>query len=140
MGSRGNVVLDTNVLVSALGWDGPERRVYRLVTRGSLRLLLSRALLEELERVLHYPKFQLEVGEIRSFVDGVRAAATMLVPRRRLRIITDDPSDNEVLECALEGTADWIVSGDHHLLDLESFHHIPIVTARELLARLEGTS
>lgn len=97
MGAGALLVLDTNVLVSALGWDGPERT----------------------ERV--------------AFVEDVRADTLLVQPTRRVSAIEDDPDDNHVLACAVTAGADFIVSGDRHLLDLRSFEGIPIRSAREFL-------
>lgn len=121
MGAGALLVLDTNVLVSALGWDGPEWRVYERVREGTYRLATSTALLRELERVLEYPKFELERTERVAFVEDVWADALLVQPTRRVFAIEDDPDDNHVLARAVTAGADFIVSGDRHLLDLRSF-------------------
>lgn len=140
MGAAELVVCDTNVLVSAFGWRGPEWKVYRRVRRGHLALALSPALLDELTRVLGYPKFALEPGDIDGVLGNVRSHARIVRPRSVPTLIEEDPSDNEVLACAESAGADSIVSGDRHLLDLEEYAGIPIVTARELLERLDPLS
>lgn len=115
MGSKEVVVLDSNVLVSALGWRGPEWKVYRACREGRLQMATSPALLEELTRVLAYPKFEFTEEEITAFEADIRTHARIISPTRRLHVISDDPADNEVLECALVANAPWIVSGDPHL-------------------------
>ncbi len=74
------VVLDTNVLVSAYGWNGPERRVYERRRAGELRQSISPDLLLELERVLHYPKLEFTESEIRACLRDLAAHAKLVVP------------------------------------------------------------
>lgn len=136
MGAVPLVVLDTSVLVSAFGWKGPERSVYRLCWEAELQMVTSAALLAELEQVLGYPKFNLEPAEIEAVLADVRSTAVLVAPDRSVRAVPDDPADDRVLECALEAGADWIVSGDRHLLDLDSFEGIPVVRAPELLRQV----
>ncbi len=137
MGPAPLLVCDTNVLVSAIGWRGPEREVYLRVRSGALRLATSPALLDELERVLGYPKFGLEDLEVTAFVDDVISQADTVIPRRVPRVIEEDPADDQVLACASAARPDWIVSGDSHLLALGTYEGIPIVTARQLLDQLD---
>lgn len=139
MGSRSVVVLDTNVLVSAFGWEGPERRLYRLARDGSLRAASSPELLTELERVLSYPKFGLNTAEIDAITREVNSTSSVVAPNRKIQAVPEDPSDDRVLECAVAADAEWIVSGDQHLLALESFEGIPIVGTATLLERLGRT-
>ena len=137
MGTPRVVVLDTNVLISALGWRGPEHSIYQLCRTGVLQAATSPQLLAELERVLGYPKFGLVDKEIRQLVSEFRARASVVRPSERIEIIQQDPSDNLVLECAVRAKADWIVSGDAHLLDLRVFRSIRVLGARSVLVALE---
>src|SRR5215813_6619902 len=105
MGTR--VVLDTNILLSCLDHRH--------------QLLLSPDLLEEVERVLRYPKFHFSSAEILDFLVTLTEAAELVRPGFKVEVIEADPSDNRVLECALAGRAQVIVSGDGHLLSLEGF-------------------
>lgn len=136
MGAVPLVVLDTSVLVSAFGWEGPERSVYRLCREAELQMITSAALLAELERVLGYPKFDVEPSEIEAVLANIRSTAVLVEPDRDVRAVPGDPADDRVLECALAAGADWIVSGDRHLLDLDSFEGIPVVRAPELLLQM----
>lgn len=139
MGSGPVVVLDTNVLVSAFGWRGPEREVYRLARAGVVQAFTSPTLVAELERVLGYPKFSLQPSQVDRIVEHVRSVANLVAPDRKVNAVREDSSDNRVLECAVAAEADWIVSGDHHLLELERFEGIPIVSAAHLLELLGQT-
>jgi predicted nucleic acid-binding protein len=77
-------VLDTNILMSALGWRGPERLVYERCGAGVMELVTSPELLDELERVLRYPTFLFTESEIRSFLRDVTVIARLVHPRRRM--------------------------------------------------------
>jgi hypothetical protein len=126
------VVLDANQYVSALlkPHSNPAQ-IVRLVYEGDLTLLLSPAILDELQRVLAYPavkKLHCRTPEgIERFFMKLEKIAVMTPGLLSVSAIVDDPSDNIYLACAVEGAADFVVSGDHHLTDLKTFHGIPIV-------------
>ncbi len=133
MGSPEVVVLDTNVLVSALGWKGPEHRIYRACREGELLMATSKALLTELVRVLLYPKFGFAKQEVADFLADVRGHAFLVTPAETVEIVRDQ-ADNRVLECAIAAKAGWLVSGDGHLLALGHFRGVRIKRASEFLA------
>jgi uncharacterized protein len=126
------VVLDANQYVSALlkPHSNPAK-IIRLVYEGDLALLLSHEILDELRRVLAYPKIKKlhrrTPEEIERFFLKLERIAVVTPGLLDVSAITDDPSDNIYLACAVEGSADFIISGDHHLTDLRGFEGIPIV-------------
>ena len=127
------VVLDTNVLVSGLGWSGPPAALVDAVLAGELTLLSSTALIVELRRVLSYPKLAKVFASPSAVADLVASASVQVLTSTQLQVVADD-SDNRVLEAALDGGADYIVSGDDGLLSLGSFQGIPVVTPAIFLA------
>jgi putative PIN family toxin of toxin-antitoxin system len=127
------VVLDTNVLVSGLGWSGPPAAIVDAVMAGELTLLSSPALIAELRRVLGYPKLANVFANPNAIADLVASTCVQVLTSTQIQVVDDD-SDNRVLEAALEGGADYIVSGDDDLLSLGSFQRIPIVTPAIFLA------
>mgnify|MGYP005846655037 CR=1 FL=1 len=78
--------------------------------------------------MLRYEKFGFDSGEIEEFLTIVLEAASIIEPGIRMDIIREDPDDNRILECAVAASADFIVSGDKHLLDLKRFQAIQIVS------------
>jgi putative PIN family toxin of toxin-antitoxin system len=131
------VVLDTNVVISALVYEGPACELVPAWQHHRFTWLVSNALLAEYIRVLHYPKFHLAPDEIRYLVEHeLLPFITPVKIARTPRVIRVDPSDNHVLACASSGHADLIVSGDHHLLDLGRYRGIPILTIPTFLQRL----
>lgn len=136
------VVLDTNVLVSAM--LVPNRnpaQIVRLVLVGEVNLVISQEIIEEARRVFLYPKLvkmmkrnKVSPDDLDVVIDKICSIAVMTPGERTVDVIKDDPSDNAVLACAVEGETDYIVSGDHHLTDLHEFQGIPIVSPATFLA------
>jgi len=126
------VVLDTNVLLSALTFGGKPEVVFEMARAGKIRMVVSPTLLAELALILKN-KFAWDDEDVREALMVVGRHADLVKPGLRLRVLEDD-ADNRILECAVEGRADWIVSGDHHLLDLKEFQGIPIARVSGFLS------
>lgn len=133
MGKRTKATLDTNILISALGWRGNPHRVLQKLVDGEIELFISTEQFEELARVLDYPKFDFTEEQKVRFKALILAIATIVKPKRRLDIVKEDPSDNRILECALVADVDFVISGDEHLLSLGQVERIKIVKANEFL-------
>lgn len=131
------VVLDTNILVSAFNFPGgvPEA-VFRLALEDRIDLVTSPPLLVELGRVLA-EKFEWEPSRVEEAVGQVAESGIVFHPTQKVRVVRDDPTDDRVLEAAKEGGVDVIVSGDQHLLRLESWRDIRIVNASRFVAEFE---
>lgn len=134
MGKK-KVVLDTNILVSALGWHGNPHQIFEECIFGEIELVISEQQLDELRRVLNYPKFSFTQEQKDTFLSLVLEIGTLVELQGKVHVIIDDPDDDIILETALLGSAVCIVSGDPHLLRLKKFVGIPIVTASEFLAK-----
>jgi putative PIN family toxin of toxin-antitoxin system len=129
------VVLDTNVIVSGFGWSGPPAAILDAAFDGRLMLVTSPPLLAELRRVLRYPKLAKVITEAPRLADLVEVSSVVVVPSRVLAVVSDE-TDNRVLEAAVEGDADHIVSGDDDLLDLGAFQGIPVVQPGEFASEV----
>ena len=127
------VVPDTNVTISATFWRGHPRQVFDQARQGRVTLLWSAAIEAEFIRVLSYPKFGLSAAEALPIVNDIRRVVEPVAVRSKVDAVRDDPTDNVFLECALDGVADYIVSGDHHLLSLGEYQGIRIRSARDFL-------
>ncbi len=130
------IVCDTNTLVSGLLWRGNEFRLLCAITEGKAVLFTSPALFSEFVRVLSYERLRPFVSDPRGLAEKVRSIAVFIKPKDKVVVIKDDPDDNRVLECALAADADFIVSGDRHLLQLHAFKKIPINTTKTALEKL----
>ncbi len=129
------VVLDTNVIISAFFWKGHPRTVFELARTGKIIMLVSDDMENEFIRVLGYSKFGVSPKEIVPFTTSLRSRAEFVKVRTKLSIIPADLTDNIFLECAVDGNADCIISGDRHLLDLGTYIGIPILKAKNFLVR-----
>lgn len=131
------VVADTNVYLSALLFGGPPEEIVNLARQGTIQLLVSPSILLEVATVLK-TKFEWHEADAADVIRSIGYCSELVKPELVIKEIADD-ADNRILECAVEGGADYIVSGDRHLLELESFRGIRIVRARALLDLLADT-
>lgn len=129
------VVSDTNVFLSAILFGGLPEEILSLARKGTIKLVVSSSILLELATVLR-SKFDWPATEVADAIRSIGYCSEPVKPELVVREIADD-ADNRIPECAVEGEADFIVSGDRHLLELESFRGIRILRARTLLDLLE---
>ena len=127
------VVLDTNVLVSAIITDGKPRELFKKGIENQFTIITSKPLLKELTHVLHRPKFKTSPSEIRRITLALINSAEVINLKTKLKVVTEDPQDNRVIETAYDGHADLIVTGDKHLLELENYAGIKITTVEKAL-------
>ena len=132
------VVLDTNVIVSGLNFPGNERLVLELALRGRFELYVSTFILEEAAGVLTR-KFDWDAERSSQALSALGNAATVIYPRRLPEVIEGGHADNRILECAVEASADYLVTGDRrHLLPLGTHEGVRILNAPRFLSALEG--
>lgn len=128
--------MDTNVVVSGLNFPGNERLVLELAHRGRFELCLSPFILEEVAGVLSR-KFGWAEDRVRRARRSLEKAATVLEPRRMPDVIEANEADNRILECAIEASADYLITGDRrHLLPLGQHRDVRIVNAPRFLSVL----
>lgn len=137
------VVLDTNIFVSAtIKPNTAPALVTEKFLHGEIEALVSRELLKELEESIFYLRSRKYSNwtdvEVMRFVGDIKEIAQEIVPDSIERVIVDDPDDDVVLAIAIAGRADYIVSGDRHLLDLREYKGVPIITATRFLNLLEN--
>lgn len=135
------VVIDTNVIVSGFLFGGTPAEVLKLAASGEIAACFTDETVKEAYRTfkksdLDEYKKRLE-DPVEVMLDRlVRESFRFPTPTDIPLLITQDPSDNHFLACALTAQAEYIVSGDKHLLKLKSFAGIPIVAPRQFLKRL----
>ncbi len=132
-------VLDTNTIVSGVGWGGPPGAVLDAALDGHFEIVTSPTLLDELRRVLNYPKLQEVVGDADELVKFLALAAVVVTPTETVTI-SRDPDDDRLIEAALAANADVIVTGDQDLLTLGSIGQIQVLTPREFVESLHPGS
>ena len=131
------VVFDTNVVASASFWRGAPFDCLEAWAQGRYEAVVSPALLAEYHETIEELRLEYPRREPVEWVDALTESAEMVFPTERVTGATPDPGDEMVLECALAAEADYIVTGDKkHLLPLQEFHGIRIVSPSDFLRRL----
>ena len=138
------VTVDTNVVISGTLWGGTPRRMLDLAKSGSITIYTSLTLLNELREVLAEPKFADRLLAARrtakELIDDYSALTEIVEPVTIAPVVLNDPDDDHVLACALVAQADYIISGDRDLLNLDNYQRIPIVNATDFLNIYSATS
>lgn len=130
------VVLDTNVFVSAFTHPGGlHAALWEIARGGSVSLIVSPPIIGELAEVLRL-KFRWKEESITQTLKHVTRAADIVLPAVRVRSVPADPDDDRIIECAVAGHADLIVSGDKHLLRLKRYGEIAIISPRQFYRML----
>jgi uncharacterized protein len=132
------VVFDTNVLLSGLLWQGPPARCLALARSGDVEGITCVQILAELADVLRR-----KLGQPQSVVDECLADLlsflSLVQITGELSVVTNDSSDDKILECGVASNASFLVTGDRrHLLPLESFRGMQILRPAKFLERVTG--
>src|SRR4030042_4183576 len=133
MGSVKKVVLDTNIFVSGFGWNGKPEEVLKLIKDRQIINYSSTEIFEEIRRVVSFPKLKFPESLQIKILEFVLFYSEFVEPQKRVFVITEDPDDNKFLECATEARAEYIISGDIHLLSIRKYKTVKIVSASEFL-------
>jgi len=128
------IVIDTNVFISAVLFGGEADKILFLGRERKITILISKEILDEYIKVLAYPKFKLTDEEIKSIIgEELLPFVTIVNVSSRIKHIEADPEDDKFLSLAVDGKADYIVSGDRHLLDVKGYKKFEIVTIKKFL-------
>jgi len=128
------IVLDTNIYISGIFWEGLPRIVLDLARDGKIEVFVSPAILKELHNVLTGKKFSLSQKESDRILKDILSYTTPVTPGISEKIEIPDQRDVIILETVLSGKADYLITGDPHLLNLHTFKGIKIVKVREFLS------
>ena len=131
-------VIDTNQFVSSLiSKQGPSAQLIDRWRERRFILVTSPEIIAEIQRVLEYPhiskKYKLSKSDVQSLLTLIEHEAVVIPKLPAVHVIKDDPDDDKFLACAFAARAEYIVSGDQHLLSLGSYKSISIVTVKEFL-------
>lgn len=132
------IVIDANLFASGLiKPNSNPGKILDLVQQNQVELILSPSVIKEIKRILLYPKIKKyhrkTPKEIDVYFEDILMFAWIIESDETVEIIKDDLVDNKYLACAFEDEADYIVSGDHHLLDIEKYRGIEIIKAKTFL-------
>ena len=133
------ITLDTNVILSSTFWFGDSSKIMEMVEKGGTELILSEDIIEEYKNVLNYEEIQDKIKnknlEMQRTVEEIITLSKIVEPKSKLDIIKEDPDYNKILECAVEGKVDYIISQDKHLLDIKEYKEIKIITPKDFLIK-----
>jgi len=133
MSHKLKVVFDTNIYISAILFGGNPRQCLELAREKTIKLFISNSIFLETAQKLR-DKFSWQEYEVQEVIKGISKFATVVFPKKKVNVIKDDIKDNAILECALESSADMVISGDKkHLLSLGKFNNISIMSAKQFL-------
>jgi putative PIN family toxin of toxin-antitoxin system len=134
--TKPKVVIDTNVFVSGLTFKGKPREVLDLVWGGDIDACISPFILRELEETLK-KDFGWERDQVKHTIEKIRAKTILVHPKARVSVIKEKDDDNRILECAIEGRVQYLISGDKkHLLPLKEYQRTKIMSPAEFLKLL----
>ena len=131
------IVLDTNIIISAIICNGKPRKLFQLGINGKYQILMSGEMLDELSEVLQRPKFKITGKDIIHIVSALVESSKNVPVTSNFQVTTKDPDDNIIINTAYDGNADYIVSGDKIITDLKNFRGIKIVSVDETLKILQ---
>jgi uncharacterized protein len=127
------VVIDTNVFVSGLNFAGRPGEILELFIKGNIEVFISPFILSEIERILR-ERFEWSEGNIRSVLNQIKRQTILVHPRIKVTVIKWKDDDNRILECAIEGKVQYLISGDRkHLLPLKEYQGTKILSPSEFL-------
>jgi len=129
------VVLDTNIFISAVFWEGKPYIVVKKAINQEVIVFISNYIIDEIRKVLARD-FNIEKQEIDDLVNAVLYFTHLIKPKESVKVIKDDQKDDKILDCAIACKADFIISQDNHLLNLKSFRGIKIASPEEFLKTL----
>ena len=127
------VVLDTNVLISAIMFGGKSRKILEMGISGKIKIALSQDILKELAEVLVDKKFRAPISFVQQTIHELSEISELVIVTSKINVIKNDPDDNRILECAVSAKADYIISGDSDLLALKHFKRIKISSPGDFL-------
>lgn len=132
------VVYDTNIIISGLLFSGKQRTLLKHVIDHSVQLIISHSIIEEISDVIARNKFkvhrELQVISVAELIE----LSKLVHPSKKVSVVESDPDDNMIIECAIEGNAEYIVTGDSDLLKIGDYAGIKIIDSDKFLRILEN--
>lgn len=135
------IVLDTNVWLSGIFWEGEASKLIEKAEKKDLQIIISEDILSEIIAVLNREsKFQKYILNLRLSIEDllrtILSISTLIKTKNKLNIIKADSKDNIILEAAIDGKAEYIISYDNHLLNMIEFRGIKIISPGEFLKQV----
>jgi uncharacterized protein len=125
------IVVDSNVLISGLFWGGTPAEILHAWAEGKLKVVCSAEIIDEYNRIARRLNPGLDTSQIDRFLSFLIGRSEIVQPNHWFKVVLDDPGDNKFIECAFHAQANLIISGDKHLLRLEKFGPIQLLSPSE---------
>ena len=130
------VVIDTNVFISGLNFAGKPSDILELLIKGNIEVFISPFILSEIERILK-ERFEWSEGNIHRVLNRIKRQTILVHPKLKVTVIKENDDDNRILECAIEGKVQYLVSGDRkHLLPLKEHQGTKVISPSDFLKLL----
>ncbi len=130
------IVPDTNVIISSIFWRGTPYKVMKNGFERKYVIVTSPEIIDEVVDKLRN-KFNVPENKVSKLIRTLIEFSVVIAPIERIDVVKDDSDDNKIVECAIEAYADYIVSGDKHLLNIGNFEEIKILTPGEFIELFE---
>jgi len=127
------IVLDANIFISSFFWGGNPKIIVERVISGIDELFITKEILDEIEGVIRRPKFHAETDKINYFLNSIEEIGNIITPQILVKKGSRDRADNKYIECGITANAEYIISGDIHLLELIKYKNIKIVKPKDYL-------
>lgn len=132
-------VLDTNILISAIGWEGNPQKILNYALDNKFKIVISPEILEEVKKVLFREKFEfIDKDKRNEFIFLLTELAEIVEIKTKVNVCRDK-KDNKFIETALSAKVDFLVSGDEDLLSLKKYKDVKIIVAKEFLEILKNS-
>ena len=132
-------VFDTNVLISAIITTGKPKELFQHAIKGHIQLVISKSILKEFSQISKDPRVRKYASEddVIAFLKIIDKVTKITKVKSQFNAVKEDPDDDMVVRTAFDGKADYIVSGDKHLLSLGAYRGIRIINVDEMLTLLK---
>ena len=134
------IVLDTNVWISGLIWGGRPAEIITAAEDNRLSILISEEIIAEISRVLNYPKlkdaYQPTGLNRKDLIETIIKIGKIVKVMKKLNVVHEHPADNKFIECAWASKANYLVSGDKHVLRINAYKKTKILTVNDFLRLL----
>ena len=132
------IVIDTNVWLSGIFWEGEASKILEKAEKKDVQIIISEDILSEIIKVLNREsKFQKYILDLRSSIEDllrtILSISNLIETKTKLDVIKEDPKDNIILEAAIDGKVEYLISYDKHLLNMIEFRGIKIISPGEFL-------
>ena len=136
MTDRPKVVLDTNIYLSTILFGGNPRKIISLAKSKKIEVFISPKILLEISDKL-YGKFRWNEEQIKQVIRAIGKISSVVRPKVKLSVVKSYPTDDKIIECAMESEANFIITGDKHLLDIKKYKKIKILTPERFLNKVK---